>query len=49
MAKQDAQTKMTKDWLAHMEQEEEELRTKVKRLDTYLSNAFPISIKDLQV
>lgn len=47
MAKLEAQTKMTWDWLTHIEQEEEQLRTKVKRLDTFLST-FPTSIKELQ-
>lgn len=48
MAKQEAQTKMTREWLAHIEQEEEQLRTKVKTLDTYLSNSLPTSVKELQ-
>lgn len=48
MAKQEAQTKMTRDWLAHIEQEEEQLRTKVKTLDTKLTTSFPTSIKELQ-
>lgn len=48
MAKQEAQTKMTRDWLARIEEEEEQLKTKVKTLDTYLSNSFPTSIKELQ-
>lgn len=48
MAKQEAQTKMTRDWLARIEQEEEQLRTKVKALDTYLSNSYSTSIKELQ-
>lgn len=48
MAKQEAQTKMTRDWLARIEEEEEQLRTKVKTLDSYLSNSFPTSIKELQ-
>lgn len=48
MAKQEAQTRMTRDWLARIEQEEEQLRTKVKRLDTYLNNSFFTSIKELQ-
>lgn len=48
MAKQQAQTEMTKDWLASMEQEEVELGTKVRRLETYLNNFFPSSIKELQ-
>lgn len=49
MVKQQAQTKMTKDWLASVEEEEMELKTKVKRLETYLNNSAPSSIKELQV
>ncbi|XP_067333076.1 angiopoietin-like protein 8 [Channa argus] len=48
MVKQQAQTKMTKDWLARMEEEEIELKTKVKRLEVYLNNSTPTSIKELQ-
>ncbi|XP_040014919.1 uncharacterized protein angptl8 isoform X2 [Xiphias gladius] len=48
MAKQHAQTKMTTDWLDSMEQEEVELKTKVKRLETHLNNSIPTSIKELQ-
>lgn len=48
MVNQETQTRMAQDWLAHIEQEEEQLKTKVKRLDTYLSNSFPTSIKELQ-
>ncbi|XP_071776732.1 angiopoietin-like protein 8 [Centroberyx gerrardi] len=48
MAKLQAQTKMTKDRLVGMEQEEAELKTKVKNLETYLNNSFPNSIKELQ-
>ncbi|XP_040917788.1 uncharacterized protein angptl8 [Toxotes jaculatrix] len=48
MAKQQDQTKMTKDRLASMEQEEVELETKVKRLEVYLNNSVPTSIKALQ-
>ncbi|XP_034750114.1 uncharacterized protein si:dkey-114l24.2 [Etheostoma cragini] len=46
MSKQKAQTKTTKDWLASMEQEEVELKTKVKKLEMYLNTN--ISIKELQ-
>lgn len=49
MAKQQAQTMMTKDWLASVEQEEAELKTKVRRLEMHLNNAVPTSIKELQV
>ncbi|XP_070778884.1 angiopoietin-like protein 8 [Enoplosus armatus] len=48
LVKQQTQTKMTKDWLANMEQEEVELKTKVKRLEMYLNNSVPTSIKELQ-
>ncbi|GAA6218104.1 uncharacterized protein LOC108902967 isoform X2 [Lates japonicus] len=48
MAKQQAQTKMTKDWLASMEQEEAELKTKVKRLEMYINNSVPTNVKELQ-
>ncbi|XP_062295538.1 uncharacterized protein angptl8 [Scomber scombrus] len=48
MVNQQAQTMMTKDWLARIEQEETELKTKVKRMETYLNNALPSSIKELQ-
>ncbi|KAJ0057866.1 hypothetical protein NL108_002995 [Boleophthalmus pectinirostris] len=48
MAKQEAQTRMTRDWLARIEQEEEQLRTKVKKLDSYLNIASPTSIRELQ-
>ncbi|XP_063759724.1 uncharacterized protein angptl8 isoform X2 [Eleginops maclovinus] len=44
MAKQQAQTKLTKDWLASVEQEEVELKTKVKKLEMYLNT----NIKELQ-
>lgn len=49
MAKEHAQTKMTKDWLASMEQEDVELNTKVKMLEMYINNSVPTSIKELQV
>ncbi|XP_060945419.1 uncharacterized protein angptl8 [Limanda limanda] len=48
MAKQQDQTVMTKDWLASMEQQEVELKTKVRRLEMYLNNFAPTSIKELQ-
>ncbi|KAK7940497.1 hypothetical protein WMY93_003823 [Mugilogobius chulae] len=48
MATQEAQTKMMRDWLARIEQEEEQLRTKVKKLDSFLNTSFPTSIKELQ-
>lgn len=49
MVKQQAQTKMTKDWLAGVEEEEIELKTKVRRLETFLDDSAPSSIKELQV
>lgn len=47
-AEQQAQTKMTKDWLASMEEEEMELKTKMKRLEMRLNNSVPPDIKELQ-
>lgn len=50
MAEQQAQTEMTKDRLARMEQEEVELMTKVKRLELHVNSYVPMSsIKVLQV
>lgn len=49
MAKQRLQTMRTKDRLASIEQEEAELKTKVRRLETYLGNAAPSGLRDLQV
>ncbi|KAM7371822.1 hypothetical protein PAMP_009032 [Pampus punctatissimus] len=49
MAKQQDQTTMTKDWLAQMEKEEVELKAKVKKLEMYLNDLIPISVKELQV
>lgn len=49
MAEQQARTRMTKDWLAGMEQEEAELQTKVKRLEMYVDSSTPGSVKELQV
>lgn len=49
MAEQQAQTRMTKDWLAGMEQEEAELQTKVRRLEMYVNSSAPGSITELQV
>ncbi|XP_037333371.2 uncharacterized protein angptl8 isoform X2 [Pungitius pungitius] len=46
MAEQRAQTKMTKDCLASLEQEEAELKTKVQKLEMYLHTN--VSIKELQ-
>ncbi|XP_006798380.1 uncharacterized protein si:dkey-114l24.2 [Neolamprologus brichardi] len=48
MAQQHAQTTKTKEWLTSLEKEEQELRTKVNRLEMYLSNSVPPSIKELQ-
>lgn len=47
MAEQRAQTKMTRDCLASLEQEEAELKTKVQKLEMYLHTNM--SIKGLQV
>lgn len=49
MVKQQAQTKMTNDWLANMEEEEMELKTKVKTMEMYINNSAPSSIKELKV
>ena len=49
MAEQQAQTKKTKDWLTGIEQEDVQLKTKVKKLEMYLNNSVPTSIKELQV
>lgn len=48
MATQQAETKKTKDWLANLEQEEVELKTKVERLEKHLKNSLPTSIRELQ-
>lgn len=49
MAEQQAQTRMTKDWLTGMEQEEAELQTKVRRLEMYVNSSAPGSITEMQV
>lgn len=49
MAEQQAQTEKTKDWLTGIEQEDVELKTKVKKLEMYLNDSGPTSIKELQV
>lgn len=49
MAKQQAQTQMTKTQLNSIEKDEEELKTKVKSLEMYLNNSAPNSIKELKV
>lgn len=46
MAKQQAQTKRTKEWLAGKEQEGAELKTNVKKLEMFLNTNM--SIKELQ-
>nr|XP_043907609.1 uncharacterized protein angptl8 [Solea senegalensis] len=48
MAKQQAHTMMTKDSLASVEKEAAELQTKVRRLEMFLNNAVPTSLKELQ-
>ncbi|XP_076000255.1 angiopoietin-like protein 8 [Genypterus blacodes] len=47
MVTQQTQTKMTNDRLAHVEQEDVRLKTKVKSLETYL-DSFPASMAELQ-
>lgn len=49
MAEQRAQTRTTKARLAGVEQEESALKTKVKKLETFLDVSVPPSIKELQV
>lgn len=50
MAEQQAETKVTKDRLASLVQEEAELVTNVKEVEARLSNYVPTSsIKELQV
>ncbi|KAM4598725.1 uncharacterized protein angptl8 [Polymixia lowei] len=49
MAGLQAQTEVTKNRLASVEQEEAELKTKVENLETYLNNPIPTRIKELQV
>ncbi|XP_061761070.1 uncharacterized protein angptl8 [Nerophis ophidion] len=48
ISKQQAETKMTEGQLAHIQQEEMALWTKVRRLETYVKSTSPTSIKDLQ-
>jgi len=47
MAKQQAQTKTAEDRLGRVEQEEAELKTRVKELELHLNTS--VSIKELQV
>lgn len=49
MAKQQAQTRMTNTQLNNLEKDEEELKTKVARLEMFLSNPALNSIKELKV
>lgn len=50
MAEQQAETKVTKDMLESLVQEEAELMKNVKRLERHLSNYMPASsITELQV
>lgn len=49
MAEQQARTRMTKERLAGVEQEEAELRAKVKRLEMGVDSSAPGSVKELQV
>ncbi|XP_054596107.1 angiopoietin-like protein 8 [Nothobranchius furzeri] len=48
MAKQQAQTQLTKDRLSSMEQEEEQLKTKVKRLEMLMDDPVHGSIRELK-
>lgn len=49
MAKQQAQTHITIDWLSSIEKDEEELKTKVQQLETDINSTPPYSLKELQV
>lgn len=49
MAEQQARTRVTKERLAGLEQEEAELHTKVKRLETRVRSSASGSVTDLQV
>ncbi|XP_054877549.1 uncharacterized protein LOC129352533 [Poeciliopsis prolifica] len=48
MAKQQAQTHLTKDWLNSIEKDEEELIAKVHQLEMYINNTAPNTLKELQ-
>ncbi|MEQ2193208.1 hypothetical protein XENOCAPTIV_026380 [Xenoophorus captivus] len=48
MAKQQAQTHITKDWLSSIEKDEEEMKAKVQQLEMYINNAASNSLKELQ-
>lgn len=49
MARQQAQTKLTKGKLTGIEEEELELKMKVKGLEMYLNNSVATIINELQV
>lgn len=49
MFQDQAQTKKAKEQLSSLERDEEELKTKVQRLETFINNHTPTSIKELQV
>lgn len=49
MAEQQARTRMTKERLAGVEQEEAELHAKVKRLEMSVDSSAPGRVKELQV
>ncbi|XP_034566391.1 uncharacterized protein si:dkey-114l24.2 [Notolabrus celidotus] len=48
MVMQRAETKKTNSWLANVEQEEVELKTKVEKMEMHLKNSVPTNIKELQ-
>ncbi|XP_068613182.1 angiopoietin-like protein 8 [Brachionichthys hirsutus] len=48
LTEQWAQTKTMKDQMAILEQEDEELKMKMERLEMYLNNSVPTSVKELQ-
>ncbi|KAK5617483.1 hypothetical protein CRENBAI_005286 [Crenichthys baileyi] len=48
MAKQQAQTHITKDWLSSIEKDEEEMKAKVQQMEMYINNAASNSLKELQ-
>ncbi|MEQ2301865.1 hypothetical protein AMECASPLE_000630 [Ameca splendens] len=48
MAKQQAQTHITKDWLSSIEKDEEEMKAKVQQLEMYINNAASNTLKELQ-
>lgn len=49
MYQDQAQTQKAKEQLNSLQRDEEELKTKVQRLETFINNHAPTSIKELQV